>query len=112
MNEEYCIVLTTFESNEQAEKCVDIIIERKLAACVQMIPIRSRYFWDNSVQQDNEILVLLKTRGSLYDALKKTLEKIHPYDTPEILRISVVDGAKPYLEWINDVTVLEGTKDE
>lgn len=104
MDHNYCIVLTTFETDAQAIETIDILLKEKLAACVQRIPIRSQYFWDGEIQDDAEVLVLFKTRDDLYDKLEEELERVHPYDTPEILRINVADGLNAYLQWISEVT--------
>ena len=104
MKDKYCIVMSTFETIEQAQPVIDKVLDMKLAACIQTINIGSHYSWNGSLCHDKEILVLFKTSTTLYNSLKSELEILHPYDTPEIIRISIEDGAAAYLKWIDDVT--------
>ena len=101
---EYGIVLTTFESEIQAETVINEIIKNKLAACVQEIKIKSHYTWKNELCHDDEVLVLLKTRKELYPELEKKILEIHPYETPEILMVDLETGSKAYLSWIDEQT--------
>ena len=101
---EYCIVLTTFENREQGKPVMDVILQEKLAACVQEVSIQSHYIWKEELCNDNEILVLMKTTNELYEILKSRLLEIHPYETPEIIRVDIADGALGYLSWIREVT--------
>ena len=102
--QKYCIVMSTFESEEQADKIIDQVIFMRLAACVQSLPIQSKYFWEGKVQKDTEVLVFFKTKSDLYEELKTLLMEIHPYDTPEIIKTDIADGSEGYLNWINEVT--------
>lgn len=99
---QYGIVLTTFESEEQAKPVIEEIIKCKLAACVQEIKIKSHYTWKNELCHEDEVLVLLKTKKELYPELEKKLLKIHPYETPEVLLLDVENGSAAYLAWIDD----------
>ena len=101
---EYCIVLTTFENKEQGKTVIDVILQEKVVACVQEVDIQSHYVWKDELCNDNEILVLMKTTNELYEVLKDRLLEIHPYETPEIVRIDIADGSKGYLSWIKEVT--------
>lgn len=100
----YCIIMTTCESDEQAWSIIDDLIEKRLAACIQRLNIESSYFWHKEVRKDPEILLLIKTRDDLYGQIKSRLEEIHPYETPEILKLPVSDGSDGYLSWIDEVT--------
>ena len=66
--------------------------------------IQSHYVWKNELCNDNEILVLMKTTDELYEELKRRLLEIHPYETPEIVRVDIADGSTGYLSWIKEVT--------
>lgn len=101
---EYCIVLTTFKNKEQGKHVIDTILQKQLVACVQEVGIQSHYVWKNELCNDNEILVLMKTTNELYEVLKNKLLEIHPYETPEIVRIDIADGSTGYLSWIKEVT--------
>lgn len=100
----YGIVLTTFESEQQAKPVIDEIIKCKLAACVQEIRIKSHYTWKGEVCHEDEVLVLIKTRKELYPELESKLQEIHPYETPEILYVDVESGSAAYLAWIDEQT--------
>lgn len=104
MSNKYCMVLSTFESEEQVEPIVDKIIKEGFGACIQMIPMKSKYLWKGKVCSDSEVLVLIKTKNDLYESLQKLLSEIHPYETPEIIKIDISDGAPSYLLWISEVT--------
>lgn len=101
---QYCIVMSTFETLEQAKGVIDQVLSKKMAACVQTMDIGSHYIWQGEVCHDKEILVLFKTSESSYISLKSILEEIHPYETPEIIKIPIEDGGNSYLNWIDEVT--------
>lgn len=100
----YCIVLTTFESSQQAQPVIDQILERKLAACIQVLDIRSHYRWEGEICHDPEVLVLFKTRRDRYDELESALRELHPYETPEIICLDISRGLNDYLSWIDENT--------
>ena len=84
-----------------AEKIATAIVERELAACVNVVPlVRSIYRWQGEVQRDEESLLLVKTTSAALDGLQRLLDEIHPYDTFELIALEVTAGSPPYLEWI------------
>lgn len=103
-DETFCIVMTTFESEEQADRLSEDILKDRLAACIQYIPIKSRYFWEGKICKDSEIMVFFKTRDSLYKKLSEKILQLHPYDVPEVIKININDGTEDYLGWIKEVT--------
>lgn len=100
----YCIALSTFASKEQAQGVIDKILEEKLAACIQVLDIKSHYMWEGSVCHDDEVLILFKTSWDMYEELEQHIKELHPYDTPEIIAIDIEKGYKGYLDWIDEVT--------
>lgn len=100
----YCVVLSTFSSEQQAQPVLDTIVKEKLAACIQSFPITSCYFWEGDICHEREILVLFKTTMDLYSSIEKRLKQLHPYETPEIICVPISDGSHEYLEWIKNVT--------
>ena len=96
----YATVLSTAGSKEEAQRLARGLVEAKLAACVQLVPIESVYVWDGAVQDDAEVLLLIKTRRSCFAAIREFVEANHSYDTPELICLDIVDGAKGYLDWI------------
>jgi periplasmic divalent cation tolerance protein len=99
-----CVVLTTVGSRADADALAEAVVEGRLAACVQMVPIDSVYRWDGEVVRDTEVLLLVKTTADRYPELEAAIEEIHPYQTPEVVALPVLDGLPAYLTWIRDST--------
>ncbi len=95
------ICFTTCASPEEADTLARILVERELAACVNIVPgVRSFYRWKGAVQQDAELLLILKTTAARLPALRDALLAAHSYDTPEFVALTVEDGSAAYLDWI------------
>ncbi len=101
MNEEYCIVLTTYTEESNGKKIIDALLSQRLAACVQIMPIRSYYHWQGKVNQDDEQLALIKTKCSLYPQVEEIIIAHHAYETQEILPVPVSEGFSGYLQWLD-----------
>jgi periplasmic divalent cation tolerance protein len=95
-----CVVMTTAPGKEQAEKIAMAALEARLAACVQIQPITSYYWWEGKIENADEQLIYLKTTKEKYKALETAILKNHPYDTPEILCLPVEGGLEKYLNWM------------
>lgn len=94
------VVLTTVDSEALAETLATRLLEQRLAACVQAVPIASRYRWQGAVRCDDEILLLIKTSRDAVAATMRCIETHHSYEVPEILALPVADGLPAYLDWI------------
>jgi len=95
------IVLTTVGLKEAAEKLAQQLVERRLAACVNILgPIRSVYRWKNKVQNEQEYLLLIKTTRGHAAQLPSVFKALHPYELPECVRIPVEGGSEEYLAWL------------
>lgn len=95
------IVFTTAPSTEEAESLAEAIVGQKLAACVQVLPaMTSYYFWDGEVQKDSEHLLLIKTAGRAYDRLEAFILENHSYDEPEIVAVEASEISEGYLKWL------------
>ncbi len=95
------VLCTTPQSkgNELASK----LVENKLAACVNVISnIHSTYYWQNKIEKDIEDLMIIKTRRTLFEELKKFIKENHPYTVPEIIALNVEDVSESYLDWLID----------
>jgi periplasmic divalent cation tolerance protein len=91
----------TCGSAAEADLIADALVDRRLAACVQQLPIRSTYRWDGTVQHDDEILLLVKTTTAAFDDVAATVRELHSYDLPAITAVPIVRGSEEYLDWID-----------
>jgi len=99
---EYVQVFTTTAKREDAEKVARILVEKRLAGCVQTVgPIRSTYWWKGKIETAQEWLCFIKSEKRLYRELEKTIKDIHPYETPEITAAPLVEGSREYLKWLD-----------
>lgn len=103
------IVYTTCGSNEDAEKIAQRMIEARVAACVNVVPgVRSFYRWQGKIENDTEFLLIIKTARGLVDQLRQELEKLHPYDLPELIVAPIIDGSPNYLAWLDKEVAADG----
>ena len=101
---DYGMLLTTVSSRDDAVRIAHLLIDEKLAACVQLLPIESFYVWQGKTQNENELLLLIKTRTALFEAAIARIKSVHPYSVPEIVGTQFLAGFRGYLEWIDAVT--------
>lgn len=94
----------TCGSADEATRIADALVERRHAACVQQLPIRSTYRWEGAVQHDDEILLLVKTTGARFDDVVSTVRELHSYDVPAITALPIVRGSDDFLAWIDAET--------
>ena len=97
---EFIVVLVTSPSEEEAERLASGLVEEKLAACVNIVPISSLFRWEGKLSKENESLLIIKTRYSLFHNLEKRVKELHSYQVPEIIALPVVAGSKDYLDWV------------
>ena len=98
---ETLLVLTNVPERSVAERLADMLVEKQLAACVNILaPCRSVYRWKGAVQHDEEHPMLIKTTAERYPALEQALRAAHPYELPEIIALPVANGLAAYLEWV------------
>ena len=97
----YRLVVVTTQNVAEAEKIARKLIEKELAACVNIVPkIRSLYRWKGEVHEDQESLMLIKTSRKLIPELKKRIKKMHSYDLPEFIVFKIEQGDRDYLKWL------------
>jgi len=95
------VVLVTAPDLETATGIARTLVTERLAACANVVPgLRSIYRWEGSVQDDAEVLLLLKTRAARCPALAARVKDLHPYEVPEVLELPVTGGSEAYLEWV------------
>ena len=99
----FFLAYITTKNEEEALTLANLAVKKNFAACGNIFPkIKSVYKWDKKLQNDDETLLILKTNSSKYPLLKKLIIEKHSYDVPCILKISINDGNKEYLKWIDD----------
>ncbi|MFH1488526.1 MAG: divalent-cation tolerance protein CutA [Pseudomonadota bacterium] len=99
---DYIQVSTTTGREEDARRIAEEMVNKRLAACVQVIgPITSTYWWKGKIEKEKEWLCTMKTRRDLYESLEKAVKGIHPYEEPEIIAVPVVKGSRGYLDWVD-----------
>jgi periplasmic divalent cation tolerance protein len=103
MSDDLIVVYVTCP-RDQAERLAEIIVESKLAACVNILPARSVYFWQGKLCRDDEALLIIKSRLAIYDALADQIKNIHPYEVPEIVALKAEAVDKNYWGWIKEQT--------
>ena len=95
------IVLTTAGTQEEARKLAHLLVERRLAACVNIIPrIESVYRWQDAVEQAEEFLLVMKTTRDRFTDLRNAIQQNHSYEVPECVALTINDGSHKYLDWI------------
>lgn len=101
MDSQPLVVFCTCPDQASAERIAATVVEERLAACVNMLPgLTSIYRWREQIQRDTELLLLLKTQGTVYPLLEARIRELHPYDVPEIIALPVRMGSSAYLDWI------------
>lgn len=101
------LVFTTVSTAEEAVALIRQLLDKRLIACGTLLPgARSIYRWEGKVADEQEVVVLLKTRSARLELLERAFAELHPYKLPELLALPVTGGLAKYLEWLNDETSL------
>lgn len=97
------VILITAGNMDEASKIAHALVERKLAACVNLIdPIRSVYRWEGKVAEDSEVLLVVKSSRELFDEVRRAVEELHSYHVPELICLPIIDGSPNYLNWLTE----------
>jgi periplasmic divalent cation tolerance protein len=97
------VVLVTAGQVEEAQRIADELIERRLAACVNIIPqIASVYRWKGEVCHDTEVLLVIKTDRQRFNELEGAVRRLHSYDVAEVIALAIEEGAAAYLNWMDE----------
>jgi periplasmic divalent cation tolerance protein len=95
------VVLVTVPSEEVGAALARTLVEERLIACANVLPqLRSIYRWGDSVHDEREVLLLLKTAARNFEALRQRIVSLHPYDVPEVISLELTEGHRPYLDWV------------
>ena len=101
MTSEPIVVLMTAAGEQEAARIAELLVNQRLAACVQILPqIQSVYVWQGEVQREKEVLLLAKTTRANFAALEREVRATHSYETPEIIALPVTAGSEPYIDWL------------
>jgi periplasmic divalent cation tolerance protein len=99
------VIFVTAGSEEQAVAIARILVDERLAACVNIVgPVRSIYRWREEVKDDPEYLLIIKTRALLYMKVETRVREMHTYEVPEVLALNADRGSPPYIQWMLDTT--------
>ncbi len=99
------MIFITAPNEEEAVKIAKTLVEEKLAGCVNIIKnIRSIYSWQDKIEDEPEVLMIVKTRSELFEELEKRVKSLHSYTVPEIIGLKIKKGSESYLNWLSEVT--------
>jgi len=98
---EFIVIFITASSVEKAEKIGKALVEKKLAACVNIVrDIRSIFFWKGKISDEREVLLIAKSKRKNFEKIEKEVKKMHSYEVPEIIALPILIGSKDYLDWV------------
>jgi periplasmic divalent cation tolerance protein len=103
-NKFYVAVTTTTSSDAETKKIAVALIKEKLAACVQVLPIKTYYTWQDKLNIENENLLIIKCKRADFTEIEKCIKENHSYEVPEVVMLPIEKGLKEYLDWIKAVT--------
>jgi periplasmic divalent cation tolerance protein len=99
------VVFITVSNEDEATRIAKALVGARLAGCVNLIKnIRSIYNWQGKVEDETEVLMIVKTQKPLFDSLMKKVKELHSYTVPEIIAMPIVEGSEDYLKWLREVT--------
>ncbi|PKL51573.1 MAG: cytochrome C biogenesis protein CcdA [Nitrospira bacterium HGW-Nitrospira-1] len=105
MPTEYIIVFITAPNEEEAAGIGHALVGERLAACVNIIgPVRSIYRWQGRIEDEQEVLLIVKTKRVLFERLQERVTELHTYSVPEIIALPLVEGNEAYLRWLGQET--------
>lgn len=100
---DFAFIITTVSTEKEGRMIANELVQNKLAACVNIVPkVHSVYEWENQIQNDEELLLLIKTTKEREKDIYHTVESLHSYDTPELITIPINHGSQPYLKWLEN----------
>lgn len=105
MESAYLLVLNTCPDSESGTRIANALVEEALAACVNILPgLTSVFQWEGKLETSTEVLLIIKTRRSLYRPVERRILELHPYELPEIIAVPIEKGLEAYLNWIDRLT--------
>jgi periplasmic divalent cation tolerance protein len=111
MNDQVIVAFSACPDEAVARGIAEALVAENLAACVNRVAnVRSSYIWDGRLQDDSEILLIIKTTADRLAALRARVLELHPYELPELVATTAIGGNEPYLEWIRRAVQTEGNR--
>lgn len=102
---DFIVVISTVPNEEEGKAIAEKIVTERLAACVNLSSaVQSLYWWQDSISNDREFMLFIKTKNDLYPKLEQRIRELHSYEVPEIIGLPVCQGSKAYLDWIEKET--------
>lgn len=102
---ETIVVYITAPNEDEAARIAKAIVEERLAGCINIVKgIRSIYSWQGKIEDDAEVLMIVKTQRHLFEPLKRRVKELHSYTVPEIIALPIIEGSEDYLNWLKEVT--------
>jgi periplasmic divalent cation tolerance protein len=103
MDADFLLVLCTCPTREAANAIATALLEERLAACVNQLPgVRSLYRWEGRIEDDDELMLLIKTTATNFSAIETMIRNLHPYEVPEVIGLSLTAGSEAYFDWIRN----------
>ena len=100
----YCMIVVSFADEDESERIISELFERRLVACAQLQNVQSRYMWKGKLERDDEVVAFLKTKAELYDRVEACVKEMHSYEVPEIIAVPIEKGSEDYLKGIDENT--------
>lgn len=105
MDTKFIIIFVTVPSRDIGEKIAGVLVERRLAACANLIPaVHSIFAWQGKIEHEEELLMVIKSRAALFQKLEAAVRELHPYEVPEVIALPILLGSQGYLDWIDRET--------
>ncbi|MDA8169744.1 MAG: divalent-cation tolerance protein CutA [Nitrospiraceae bacterium] len=105
MKDEYIVVLVAASSEDEGAAIAKVLVSETLAGCVNIVKgVRSIYSWQGRVEDEQEVLLIAKTRRELFEKLAEKVRELHSYEVPEIISVPVEEGSEAYLNWLTNAT--------
>ena len=104
MDGKYAIVITTCANDEDAKIIIDSLLEKQLAACIQVFHVNSYYSWKGSIANDPESILFIKCKNINYVEIEADILSNHKYETPEIIKLPITAGFSGYIQWMDEVS--------
>lgn len=111
MRGDFIVVMVTASNRQEAELIGRALVEKKLAACCNIVePIQSIFYWEGKLNQEREVLLIIKSMRDHFDRIVSVVKQSHSYTTPEIIALPIVAGASDYLDWVKEETKTDTDK--